>query len=96
MGKGKAKINNWKQYNQALVNRGSVTFWINLASIEAWLCLKHHAHRGRGFIFSNTKIETTLMVKGIFKLPLRRLRRLSQFSSYLDECPAEIPYIHLH
>ncbi|TXY48837.1 IS5/IS1182 family transposase, partial [Vibrio cholerae] len=23
------KTNNWKQYNQALINRGSLTFWID-------------------------------------------------------------------
>ncbi|WP_150142267.1 hypothetical protein [Candidatus Enterovibrio escicola] len=38
MGKVKHKINNWKQYNQALVNLGSMTFWINDAAIKAWLC----------------------------------------------------------
>ncbi|WP_146679019.1 hypothetical protein [Candidatus Enterovibrio escicola] len=30
MGKTKQKISNWKQYNQVLVNRGSVTFWMVL------------------------------------------------------------------
>ena len=28
MGKPKHKISNWKQYNQALVQRGSLTVWI--------------------------------------------------------------------
>ncbi|PCS22488.1 Mobile element protein [Candidatus Enterovibrio escicola] len=73
MGKVKHNISNWKQYNQALVNRGSVTFWRYVAVIKVWHCLKHHGHRGREFIFSNTAIETALMVKGIFRLPLRGL-----------------------
>ncbi len=47
MGKAKHKISFWKQYNQALVNRG--------------------------FIFSDSAIETSLMMKGIFKLQLRGL-----------------------
>ncbi|PCS23181.1 transposase [Candidatus Enterovibrio escicola] len=47
--------------------------WIDVASIKAWPCLKHHGSRDCGFIFSDTSIETALMVKGIFKLPLRRL-----------------------
>jgi len=25
--KGRYHIRNWKQYNQSLVNRGSITFW---------------------------------------------------------------------
>ncbi|PCS23281.1 Mobile element protein [Candidatus Enterovibrio escicola] len=47
MGKVKAKISNWKQYNQALVNRDSVIFWIDLAAIKAWPYLMHNAHHGR-------------------------------------------------
>ncbi len=72
MGKGKAKykISNWKQYNQGLVNLDSITFWINDTAIKVWHCLKHHGHRGRGFIFSDTSIETALLMKGIFKLQL--------------------------
>ncbi|PCS21903.1 Mobile element protein [Candidatus Enterovibrio escicola] len=37
MGKrnAKHKIRNWKQYNQALVNLSSVTFYIDVAAIKA-------------------------------------------------------------
>ncbi len=73
MEKAKHKISNWKQYNQALVNWGSMIFWIDVATIKARYCLKHHGHRGRWVIFSDTAIETALMVKGICKLPLSRL-----------------------
>ncbi|MEL4420698.1 transposase, partial [Shewanella algae] len=71
MGKSERNITNWKQYNQALVNRGSVTFWLDEAAVNAWHCTKHHGGRGRGFQFSDTAIETALMLKGIFKLSLR-------------------------
>ncbi|PCS23466.1 Mobile element protein [Candidatus Enterovibrio escicola] len=77
MGKIKHKINNWTQYNQALINLGSVTFVIDIAAIKTWHYLKHHVHRDRGFIFSETAIETILMVKGIFKLLLPWIKRLS-------------------
>ncbi|PCS22547.1 Mobile element protein [Candidatus Enterovibrio escicola] len=33
MGKTKYKISNLKQYNQPLINRNLVTFWINIAAI---------------------------------------------------------------
>ncbi|HDL9436217.1 TPA: IS5/IS1182 family transposase, partial [Vibrio cholerae] len=29
MPKPRYKTNNWKQYNQTLINRGSLTFWID-------------------------------------------------------------------
>ena len=38
MGKAKRKISNWQQYNQALVNRGSLTFWMNDDAIRQWYC----------------------------------------------------------
>ncbi|PCS23727.1 Mobile element protein [Candidatus Enterovibrio escicola] len=49
MGKGNNII-------QVLVNRGSVHFWIDATTIKAWYCLKHHGHRGCGFIFLDTEI----------------------------------------
>lgn len=74
MGKSKKKIANWTEYNEALCKRGSVTFWIDDSAVEAWQCKNHHGKRGRGFQFSDTAIETALMVKGIFSLPLRALQ----------------------
>lgn len=74
MGKSKKKIKNWNDYNEALCKRGSVTFWIDDSAIEGWHSKGHHDKRGRGFQFSDTAIETTLMIKGIFSLPLRALQ----------------------
>ena len=73
MAKSKRKITNWKQYNQALTQRGSLTFWIDTTAVNAWHCTEHHGGRGRGFQFSDTAIETSLMLKGFFNLPLRAL-----------------------
>lgn len=74
MGKSKAKITNWSEYNRALCQRGSVTFWIDDSVVKAWKCTKHYGQRGRGFQYSDTAIETALMIKGIFSLPLRALQ----------------------
>lgn len=74
MGKAKKKITNWAEYNKALCKRGSVTFWIDDSAIDAWQCKIHHSKRGRGFQYSDTAIETALMIKGIFSLPLRALQ----------------------
>jgi hypothetical protein len=74
MGKAKKKITNWAEYNKALCKRGSVTFWIDDSAVDAWRCNTHHGKRGRGFKYSDTAIETALMIKGIFSLPLRALQ----------------------
>ena len=73
MGKPKHKISNWKQYNQALVQRGSLTIWMDASAIRRWHCHIHHGRRGRGFHYSDTAIETALMLKGLFNLPLRAI-----------------------
>jgi hypothetical protein len=73
MGKSKHRITNWPEYNKALVNRGSLTFWIDEQALKQWCCTEHHGGRGRGFQYSDTAIETALMLKGLFNLPFRAL-----------------------
>jgi hypothetical protein len=58
MGKSKHRITNWPEYNKALVNRGSLTFWIDEQAIKQCCCTEHHGGRGRGFQYSDTAIET--------------------------------------
>ena len=36
MTKPRYKTTNWKQYNKALINRGSLTFWIDEEAIAEW------------------------------------------------------------
>ena len=71
MGKAKSKITNWSSYNKALVNRGSITFWIDDKATDAWFCTERHGGKGRSNIFSDIAIETALTVKGVFSLLLR-------------------------
>ncbi len=91
MAKAKYKISNWKQYNQALINQGSVTFWIDVAAIKAGHCLKYHGHRNRRFLSSDTLIEMVLMVKNIFKLPLRGLKGFINSVFTLKKVPPRSP-----
>tara|TARA_Y100001934_G_C12387253_1_gene797669 strand:+ start:47292 stop:48209 length:918 start_codon:yes stop_codon:yes gene_type:complete len=71
VGKAKSKITNWSSYNKALVNRGSITFWIDDKATDAWFCTERHGGKGRSNIFSDIAIETALTVKGVFSLLLR-------------------------
>jgi IS5 family transposase len=64
------RIRNWKQYNDALVRRGSITLWVDPATLEAW----HHqgpARRGAQFRYSDTAIECVLTLRSVYHLPLR-------------------------
>jgi len=34
--KARYKVRNWKEYNEALVKRGSLTLWFDEEAIKAW------------------------------------------------------------
>ncbi len=91
MGKSKHKISNWKQYNQALVQRGSLTVWMDEQAIQQWHCQTHHGRRGRGFHYSDSAIETALMLKAVFKLPLRALEGFINSLFELMNVPLQSP-----
>lgn len=91
MGKSKHNITNWKEYNQGLVQRGSLTIWMDDQAIKQWHCQTHHGRRGRGFHYSDTAIETALMLKGVFKLPLRALEGFINSLFALMEVPLVSP-----
>lgn len=91
MGKSKHKIHNWKQYNQALVQRGSLTIWMDEQAIKLWHCQSHHGRRGRGFHYSDSAIETALMLKGLFKLSLRALEGFINSLFQLMAVPLQSP-----
>jgi hypothetical protein len=91
MGKSKQKICNWKQYNQALVKRGSLTLWVDEQAIKQWHCQTHHGRRGRGFHYSDRAIETALMLKSVFKLPLRALEGFINSLFQLMDVPLQSP-----
>lgn len=65
---------NWKQYNQNLINRGSITFWFSKDSIKKWKAKKDKKHFGRPFIYSNMAIETAHTIRYVYHLPLRALQ----------------------
>lgn len=69
--KAQYKVKNWKSYNQALKNRGSVTVWFCPASLERWY-YQGPAQRGAQFAYSEEAIEIALTVRKVFQLPFRQ------------------------
>ncbi|MBR9856650.1 MAG: IS5 family transposase [Gammaproteobacteria bacterium] len=91
MGKARHNISNWRQYNRALINRGSLTLWVDEQAIEQWHCHQHHGRRGRGFQYSDSAIETALMLKAFFGLPLRALEGFINSIFQLMDVPLTSP-----
>jgi IS5 family transposase len=69
--KTKYRVSNWTDYDLALVRRGDITLWISKDAIASWKpapCGRRGAQRK----FSDHAIETALVLRLIFKLPLRQ------------------------
>jgi len=64
--KTKYLIRNWKQYNQSLRVRGSLTFWISQDLIDKWLTKDKSGTRGASLKYSAAAIETMATVKFVF------------------------------
>lgn len=91
MTKPRYKTTNWKQYNQALINRGSLTFWIDEEAIQHWKQVKQGS-RGRPRVFSDLAITTALMVKRVFSMPLRGLQGFINSVFKLARLPLSCPH----
>jgi IS5 family transposase len=64
------RIRNWKQYNDAPVNRGSLTLWVDQADLRAWR-YQGPAQRGAQFDYSDLAIQCLLTLRAVYHLTLR-------------------------
>ncbi len=69
--KTKYRVSNWAEYDRALVQRGDITLWISTDATDAWKPAPSGT-RGGQRKFSDHAIETALMLRLVFKLPLRQ------------------------
>ena len=70
---------NWRQYNKALVQRGSLTFLLDPKCLRNINPAERKKSRGRPLEFSNPFIEMLLMIKIHYKLPYRMLEGFTRF-----------------
>jgi len=69
--KTKYRVSNWADYDRALVQRGNITLWISEDAIASWKPAPTGL-RGAQRKFSDHAIETALILRLVFKLPLRQ------------------------
>ena len=63
-------VDNWDEYNDALVDRGRLTVWISEEAIEEWKA-DREPQQGAQWIFTDRAIETCLQIKMVYGLGLR-------------------------
>ncbi len=74
MQKSKYRILNRSDYNKSLIQRGSLTFWIEDDSLKKWESNKFSGKAGRPPIFSDEAILMLLVIRERFNLTLRSLQ----------------------
>jgi hypothetical protein len=65
------RVKNWREYEQALRNRGDLTLWMSPEAISAWRA-PMIGTRGAQPVYSDVAIETALTLRLLFRLPLRQ------------------------
>lgn len=89
--KQRYKVRNWKEYNEALVKRGSLTLWFDEEVIKAWHNVEKNDDRGAPPTYSDVAILCALSLKVIFQLPLRATEGLLCSLVELMELPIKVP-----
>jgi hypothetical protein len=64
------RVRNWKEYDAALVRRGSLTLWVEQATLQAWR-YQGPNQRGAQFEYSDLAIECLLTLRAVYRLTLR-------------------------
>jgi len=65
------RVENWPEYERALVHRGDITLWLSATAIAAWTPTQT-GRRGGQRKFSDHAIEAALTPRLVFGLPLRQ------------------------
>lgn len=65
------RVRNWSEYNQALVNRGSLTIWFDQEAIDAWVNEEKTGKPGAPRTYTDAAIECALVLKAVYRLTLR-------------------------
>ena len=65
--KPRYRVTNWRDYNRALVARGSITLWFHEEVLAGW-----RATGGKGRPYSDAAILAALSLRAVFRLTLRQ------------------------
>ena len=85
------RICNWPKYNAALVNRGSLTLWIDEAAVADW---HHHGQSGqpgKPLTYSDLAITCMATLQVVYHLPLRATQGLLHSVVRLLGVDLEVP-----
>src|SRR3954463_12751444 len=71
----KRKVTNWREYDESLRRRGSLTVWFSDEAVEAWEAERRTSRGGQPW-YSDLAILTALTFKAVFRLAYRQTEGL--------------------
>lgn len=74
--KRRYRIRNWRDYNSALIRRGSLTLWVEQGVVGRWQETAAPVRRGRRRLYSDLAITCALTLREVYHLPLRSTQGL--------------------
>lgn len=72
------RIRNWAEYNRALIQRGSITVWMDEKAVKNWFSSYHTCRAGRPATYSDEAILLLLILREVYQRSLRSLQGFVQ------------------
>lgn len=79
------RIRNWREYNHALKQRGSLTAWVSKDAIANWTTNDLTGEPGASPIYTDLAIETMASVQAIYRLAGRQTQGFLQHGNRKTE-----------
>ncbi|QDV39345.1 Transposase DDE domain protein (plasmid) [Tautonia plasticadhaerens] len=85
------RIRNWREYDQALVRRGSLTVWVDQGALDAWHYQGPNQWGGQ-FVYSDAAIRCLLTLRAVSHLPLRATQGMAASIFELMGLDLDVPH----
>ncbi len=87
------RIRNWSDYNKALIQRGSINFWIDENALKKWHSSFHTCKAGRPQTYSDEAILMILLFREVYNRTLRILFLIQQALKYTVKASGKLKYM---
>jgi IS5 family transposase len=65
------RLRNWKEYTASLVQRGSLTLWIDPEALAGWVSQAKTGQKGASPLYTDSALLCALTLQQVYHLPLR-------------------------
>jgi IS5 family transposase len=89
--KARYRLRNWREYNRALAQRGSLTLWISAEVLTVWQNSERTGKRGHPQTYSDTAIATMATLQEVYQLGVRQTEGLLESIGELLHLEVAIP-----